>query len=289
MKALLTSILGNSQRLDGGAMFGNAPRQLWSRWIEPDAQHRIPLACRSLLVEEPGRKILFETGIGAFFPPAMRDRYGVVEDDHVLLRSLAEVGVAAESIDVVVLSHLHFDHAGGLFARFEEGKPSRLLFDRAEIVVGRDAWQRATTPHLRDRRSFAPELQTLLESRDRVELVAGDRSDVLGSDYRLHWSAGHTPGLLLTEVPTGRGPVVYASDLVPGAAWMHLPITMGYDRFPELLIEEKQALLEDLVERGGWIYHTHDPVVALSRVERDSEGRYRSADVLPELRRWPDR
>ncbi len=287
MSALLTSVLGNSQRLDGGAMFGNAPRQLWSRWIEPDADHRIPLACRSLLVEESGRKILFETGIGAFFPPAMRERYGVVEDDHVLLRSLAEVGVAPESIDVVVLSHLHFDHAGGVLARFEEGAPPRLLFDHADFVIGRDAWTRASTPHLRDRRSFVPELQTLLESRDRIEFVTGDRSDVLGSDYRLHWSDGHTPGLLMTEVPTERGPVVYASDLVPGAAWMHLPITMGYDRFPELLIEEKQVLLEGLVGRDGWVYHTHDPLVALSKVERDSEGRYRSADAIEELRRWP--
>ena len=80
----LTSITGNSQRLDGGAMFGNAPRAMWERWIRPDEQNRIPLACRCLLVRDGGRTILLETGIAAFFEPALRARYGVVEPEHVL-------------------------------------------------------------------------------------------------------------------------------------------------------------------------------------------------------------
>src|SRR5690242_3106486 len=88
------SLVGNSQRLDGGAMFGNAPRALWSRWIAPDEQNRIPLACRCLLVKDlDGRNVLFETGIGAFFEPALRERYGVVEERHVLLDALADVGL----------------------------------------------------------------------------------------------------------------------------------------------------------------------------------------------------
>lgn len=268
-------------------MFGNAPRELWSRWVEPDGRHRIPLACRALLVEDGARRILFETGIGCFFAPAMRERYGVVEDRHVLMDSLDRLGVAPDSIDVVVLSHLHFDHAGGLLAPYRDGGEPELLFDRAEIVVGRAAWQRAVEPHLRDRRSFLPELPALLEATGRLELVEGDASSVLGPEYKLHWSDGHTPGLMMTEIPTERGPVLYASDLVPGAFWAHLPITMGYDRFPEKLIEEKTAILEDLAERGGWLCYTHDPTVALSRVEPDASGRYRAVDALGEVRRWP--
>jgi glyoxylase-like metal-dependent hydrolase (beta-lactamase superfamily II) len=113
----LWSIMGNSQRLDGGAMFGNAPRAMWSQWLPPDEQNRVPLACRTLLASPlNGKTVLFETGIGAFFEPKMRERFGVVEDRHVLLDSLAEAGFSHEDIDVVVLSHLHFDHAGGLLA-----------------------------------------------------------------------------------------------------------------------------------------------------------------------------
>ena len=109
----LWSILGNSQRLDGGAMFGNAPRAMWSNWSPPDELNRIELSCRALLARPlNGKTVLFEAGIGAFFEPRLRERYGVVEERHVLLDSLAEAGVSHEDIEVVVLSHLHFDHAG---------------------------------------------------------------------------------------------------------------------------------------------------------------------------------
>ncbi|MFI4959121.1 MAG: MBL fold metallo-hydrolase, partial [Lysobacterales bacterium] len=168
----LFSILGNSQQLDGGAMFGNAPKALWSRWIEPDAENRIPLACRCLLVKDlDGRNVLFEAGIGAFFEPALRERYGVVESQHVLLDSLAEVGLGDADIDVVVLSHLHFDHAGGLLAAWEKDQPPRLLFPRARFVTGAEHWRRALKPHPRDRASFIPELPQLLVDSGRLELV----------------------------------------------------------------------------------------------------------------------
>jgi glyoxylase-like metal-dependent hydrolase (beta-lactamase superfamily II) len=114
----LWSVEGNRQRLDGGAMFGNAPRNLWAQWLAPDQDNRLEFACRCLLVEDlDGRTVLFETGIGAFFNPKLRARYGVHESEHVLLRSLAARGVAHEDVDVVVLSHLHFDHAGSAPAR----------------------------------------------------------------------------------------------------------------------------------------------------------------------------
>jgi glyoxylase-like metal-dependent hydrolase (beta-lactamase superfamily II) len=274
----ITSVLGNSQRLDGGAMFGNAPRPMWEKWIAPDAENRIPLACRCMLVRDGGRNILFETGIGAFFAPTMRERFGVVESRHVLLDELAAAGIAPEQIDVVVLSHLHFDHAGGALASWSDGAPLQLVFPRATYVVGAEAWQRAVSPHARDRVSFIPGLTNLLAGSGRLELAASERATALGDGYRFHRSSGHTPGLLITEIDMPGGPVVYASDMVPGRSWVHAPITAGYDRHPELLIDEKAALLGDLVQRGARVFFTHDPEIALARLARDARGRFHTVD-----------
>lgn len=275
------SVMGNSQRLDGGAMFGNAPKALWSRWIKPDAENRIPLACRCLLVKDlDGRNVLLETGIGAFFDPAMRERYGVVEDRHVLLDSLAELGLGHEDIDVVVLSHLHFDHAGGLLASWSANRPPALLFPRARYLVGAEHWQRAVRPHPRDRASFIPELCDLLEASGRLEKVEGNHSKTLGDTVRFHYSDGHTPGLMLAEV----GGVVFCADLIPGRAWVHLPITMGYDRWPEGLIDEKQDFLEDKLERSVRLFFTHDHGCALAEVTCDPRGRFGTAGEREVLR-----
>lgn len=277
----LWSLIGNSQRLDGGAMFGNAPKALWSRWIATDEQNRIPLACRCLLAKDlDGRNVLFETGIGAFFEPALRERYGVVEEKHILLDSLADAGVTHEDIDVVVLSHLHFDHAGGLLASWQEGQAPSLLFPKATFVVGAEHWQRARHPHPRDRASFIPELCDLLEQSGRLELVEGDYSKVLGQAVRLSYSDGHTPGLMLAEV----GGVVFCADLIPGRFWVHLPVTMGYDRWPEKLIDEKRGFLDDKLARGVQLFFTHDHDCAMARVTRDERGRYGTADEQRELK-----
>jgi glyoxylase-like metal-dependent hydrolase (beta-lactamase superfamily II) len=280
---MLWSLSGNSQKLDGGAMFGNAPKALWSRWIVPDEQNRIPLACRCLLAKDlDGRNVLFETGIGAFFEPALRERYGVVVSRHVLLDSLAAAGLTHQDIDVVVLSHLHFDHAGGLLAAWEEGQPPQLLFPNATFLVGAAHWRRALQPHLRDRASFIPELPGLLEQSGRLELVEGEYSRTLGQGVRFHFSDGHTPGLMLSEV----GGVVFCADLIPGRFWVHLPITMGYDRFPERLIDEKREFLEDKLARNVQLFFTHDHECSLARVRRDERGRYGTADEQRDLNGW---
>ncbi len=270
----LWSLLGNSQKLDGGAMFGNAPKAVWSRWLPTDADNRVPLACRALLAQDlDGRNVLFETGIGAFFEPKLRERYGVVESRHVLLDSLAAIGLGDSDIDVVVISHLHFDHAGGLLAPWQEGEPERLLFPKASFVVGEEAWQRACDPHPRDRASFIPGLTDLLQQSGRLHRVEGSHCALLGERVRFHYSSGHTPGLMLAEI-TGEHGVVFCSDLIPGRPWVHLPITMGYDRFPELLIDEKRQFLDDMLARGVRLYFTHDPDCAMADVSVDERGRY---------------
>ena len=287
----LWSILGNSQKLDGGAMFGNAPRAMWEQWSPPDEANRIPLACRALLASPlNGKTVLFETGIGAFFEPKLRERYGVVEERHVLLESLHAAGFEHEDIDVVVLSHLHFDHAGGLLAAWTQGRAPELLFPNATYLVSEACWDRAAHPHPRDRASFIAELPALLEGSGRLEIVDGVHSRTLGKAVRFHFSDGHTPGLMLAEIVgpehvhgEHHGGVVFCADLIPGRPWVHVPITMGYDRNPELLIDEKREFLDDKLARNVHLFFTHDPGCALAQVTRDARGRFGTAHEVAEL------
>lgn len=273
-------------------MFGNAPRALWEKWAAPDELNRIELACRALLASPlDGKTVLFETGIGAFFDPRMRDRYGVQESQHVLIDSLREAGFEHEDIDVVVLSHLHFDHAGGLLAAWREGREPELLFPNATFVVGAEHWQRALQPHPRDRASFIPELPGLLQASGRLEVVEGEYSQVLGRSVRFSYSDGHTPGLMLAEIvghahagEGAHGGVVFCADLIPGRSWVHVPITMGYDRNAELLIDEKRQFLEDKLARNVHLFFTHDPQVALAQLGRDDKGRFVTLHEQGELK-----
>lgn len=277
------SIEGNTQRLDGGSMFGNVPRTVWSRWLEPDERHRVLMACRALLVDDlNGKTVLFETGIGAFFEPKMKDRFGVEQQGHVLLESLAQAGFGHEDIDVVVLSHLHFDHAGGLLTEYREGQAPELLFPNARYLVGDDHWARAQSPHPRDRASFIPLLHELLKASGRLRLVEGKRSDLLGGAVRFEYTNGHTPGLMHAEIG-GSGGMVFCADLIPGRPWIHLPVTMGYDRFPERLIDEKNAFLTDKLRRDVSLFFTHDLDCAMASVVQDEHGRFSTANEIGTL------
>lgn len=274
-EVLVSAVEGNRQRLDGGAMFGNAPRMVWQKWIAPDEQGRIPLACRALLIETQNVKILCETGIGAFFEPKLADRFGVQDSNrHVLIENLEALGVKDSEINYVILSHLHFDHAGGLLPTYEQLSKgqSQLMFPNATYLVSREAWERALNPHPRDRASFIPELTEKLQQSGRLQIMDGSNTPAnLKSRLSFHYSNGHTPGQMHTVFRGNQYTIVYAGDLIPGTPWVHLPITMGYDRYPEMLIDEKTTLYEKVVPRHWLVFYTHDPKYAASFIKKNEE------------------
>ena len=284
----LTSIEGNRQWLDGGAMFGNAPRALWQKWISPDNKGRIALACRSLLIEIGSTKILLETGIGNFFEPQMAERFGVENyNAHLLINSLDQLGIKETDIDFVVLSHLHFDHAGGLMPSYKEKDSQILHFPNAQYIVSKDAFQRAQSPHLRDRASFIPDLQKLLLASGRLKLVTSTTIPELFPEIvSFRFSDGHTPGQMLTTITGKKETFIFAGDLVPGSQWVSNAITMGYDRFPEKIIDEKNDLYSEAIPNQWRLFFTHDNKWACAKVELNPKGKATAIEPLSHLRQY---
>jgi glyoxylase-like metal-dependent hydrolase (beta-lactamase superfamily II) len=182
---------------------------------------------------------------------------------------------------------MHFDHAGGLLSSFQEEKDAELCFSSAQFVVGQVAWERAQSPHFRDRASFIPALSPLLEESGRLVIVPQGASshEVLGDRIYLRQSDGHTPGMLIPTLQGTTSQATFCADLVPGSPWVHLPITMGYDRFPERLIDEKHALYEAL-GTGTWLLFTHDHEVAAGRLARGERGKYAVEEPKEAIQDW---
>ncbi|MBU1344218.1 MAG: MBL fold metallo-hydrolase [Proteobacteria bacterium] len=281
-----SALMGNSMKLDGGAMFGNAPKALWRRWMQPDDHNMIHIGSRALLIETKEDVILFETGTGAYLSPDMKKRFQIVESHHVLLESLSKKGLTHEDITHVILSHLHFDHAGGLLREWQEGqKKLELLFPNAKFFVGKANFERSRTPHMRDKASFIPGLATLLEKSNRLTLLT-DKAVLNLDDLQIEFieSQGHTPGMILSYIQTQGRKMLFAGDIAPGHAWINLPITMGYDRFPEGLIDEKKQVFLRVFKDDAWIFYTHDNIYAASKLLFDETlKRFQPVDLIKDL------
>jgi glyoxylase-like metal-dependent hydrolase (beta-lactamase superfamily II) len=254
--------------LDGGAMFGVVPRPLWEKTNPPDERNRITLAARALLLVGDGRRILVDTGNGDKFDEKFGSMYRMESGRSILAASLARYQLTPADITDVILTHLHFDHAGGATSR--EGEHIVPTFPNAAYYVQRQHWEAALHPTERDRASFIPHDFMPLHEAGVLRLVEGETEILPGIRARI--VNGHTSALQCPLISDGRTTLLYCADLIPLSSHMHLPWIMAYDLRPLVTLEEKRTIL-DVAAREHWImFFEHDPAVKAGVVERAEKG-----------------
>jgi glyoxylase-like metal-dependent hydrolase (beta-lactamase superfamily II) len=256
--------------LDGGGMFGVVPRALWEQAMPPDARNRIRIAARSLVaLADDGRCILVDAGVGDKLDAKRREIYGVDRSCGGIEAGLAALGLARADVTDVILTHLHFDHAGGATRRREDGA-LELAFPNATHHLQRRNWQWAHAPSEKDQASFLAENFALLEHSVQLHLVDGELT--LYPDLELIVSEGHTVAQQLPRFHGDGTHLTYCADVIPTRAHVRLPWVMAHDLYPLTTIEEKKMLLAEALEDDGILFLEHDPDVAAVRL-REEEGR----------------
>jgi glyoxylase-like metal-dependent hydrolase (beta-lactamase superfamily II) len=259
----LHAISDGTFALDGGAMFGIVPKPLWEKQIPADDKNRIRLALRCLLIEAGQRRILVDDGMGEKWSDKQVGIYGLDRSETSLDRELARVGVDRAAITDVILTHLHFDHAGGTTRRGAGGQ-LELAFPNATYHLQSRNWEWARHPTERDAGSYLSDSFDLLEGSGRLHLVDGEVE--LFPGIHVEPSEGHTTALQLVRVSGGGETLVYCADLIPTSAHIKVSWIMGYDLRPLVCIEEKKRLLSRALAGNWMLFFEHDPQIAACRV-----------------------
>jgi glyoxylase-like metal-dependent hydrolase (beta-lactamase superfamily II) len=258
------------QRLDGGAMFGVVPKALWERRIAADDRNRIPLALRCLLIETPNALVLVDNGVGNKENEKFREIYGIENSPSPhsgwatrLEEGLHELGFSRDDVDVMIDTHLHFDHAGGNTFLDVDGEV-QLTFPRATYYVQRGEWEWA---HLRNERisaSYLPHNFNPVHEAGKFEFLDGEREIIPGISVRL--TPGHTPHHQSVILRSGGDTACFLADVMPTSAHLPLPWIMGYDVEPLVTLESKRALVADALRENWLLIFEHDPAVPWGRL-----------------------
>jgi glyoxylase-like metal-dependent hydrolase (beta-lactamase superfamily II) len=260
--------------LDGGAMFGTVPKVLWEKSNPSDEKNRIVMEARALLLKAQGQNILIDTGNGKDFifkygeklGSKFAEMYNIDENGPSLLKSLNTYGLKAEDIHHVILTHLHFDHAGG--ATTELSGKLVPTFANAQYWLQKDNLTTATKPNLRERASYFPaNFQPLLDS-GVLNIIDGSKENFLPLISSLI-SNGHTQGQQIIKVSDGTITLLYCGDLVPTSSHVRTPWLMGYDLNPILLMEEKQKYLSEASDHSWYLFFEHDPYCDAALIEKN--------------------
>jgi methylmalonyl-CoA epimerase len=265
----LISVCDGFFALDGGAMFGVVPKPLWAPKAPPDDRNRITLAMRPLIVRG-ARTMIIDAGVGDKENAKFREIYGLDRTRH-LDHTLAEAGLTVEDIDIVLATHLHFDHAGGFTERDPSGRV-RPRFPRARYVVRRGEWEDATHPNERTRASYLAHNFMPLADAGVLELVDDDQTIMPGVKVRR--TGGHTMHHQIVFLESGGKAAAFVADLIPTIAHLPDPWVMGYDLYPLETLAAKHAFVEEATERGLLVFFEHDPAIAAGYI-REENGKRR--------------
>jgi glyoxylase-like metal-dependent hydrolase (beta-lactamase superfamily II) len=257
-------------RLDGGAMYGTVPKTLWERQTPADDKNRIPLALGCLLIRTPrGKNVLVDAGLSSKYDGNAKFRSIYSVDRSVTLdQELAALGLGPGDIDVVINTHLHFDHAGGN-TELDGGRP-RPRFPKAKYLSQTLEWEDAQAPHERNKASYLEENFVPVQDAGQLELVDGDFR--LEPGLKVFRSGGHTRGHQCVMIESEGKAAVFLGDLVPTRSHVPLPWIMGYDLLPVQTLEVKRGLLAQ-AKREGWILLFQHDVLRRSGVLREVDGR----------------
>ena len=272
------SIESGDFRLDGGAMMGSVPKVLWEKTNPCDNLNRINLSLRCLLIDDGINKVLIETGMGNKLDDNFINMFHVRQSMFPLKDKLNKYGYQLEDINHVILTHLHFDHAGGATVVDQSGR-IKPAFPNAKYYISKKNWQSGLDPNPRDRASYIKENYLPLEEYKCIELV-NENTEIIDGISTINVD-GHTFGQQLIKINGGDQNLVFCSDLIPLKSHLQLPWIMGYDLNALKTLEEKKYFLNIAADNKWWIWFYHDPLTVAVRVVRGKK----YFDVVEEILR----
>lgn len=254
-------------KLDGGAMFGIIPKPLWEKLSGADRENRILLGLNPLLVRTGKENVLIDTGIGNKYTEKQTELFAIQRPTD-LVQSLNALGLSVDEIDLVVCTHLHFDHIGGNTFRGPDRKAVP-RFPKARYFMQRGAWEEATRANARTQGSYIEDDFLPIKAAGQLELVEGNVQPVRGLRYEV--TGGHTKHHAVVHIESERQHAIFLGDLVPTTAHLGMPYIMGYDLYPLQTLEAKRRLLKEAVDKGWICAFEHDPRIALARLKYDGK------------------
>lgn len=254
--------------LDGGAMFGIVPKTIWNKLNPSDDENRIDLALRTLLITGNKRNILVDNGIGTKFSEKYKKIYKIDHSKYNLDSSLKRYNLETRDITDVILTHLHFDHAGG--STYREDGELKLTFPNATYYVQKANYEWALIPNDKERGSYLKENFIPVLEKGKLQLVEGKFEIIPHIDVII--SDGHTTGLQLVRISDKKNTLVYCADLIPTTSHIKIPYIMGYDIEPLKIMREKKELLSKACSDGWTLFLEHDIITEAVKVKKTEKG-----------------